>query len=52
MQRNGKWVELPYCTPGGTEIPLTFDKSNASKATCKTGAPSSDLQFPPQSIVQ
>lgn len=49
-----KWVELPYCTTTGTapatELPLAADKSNASKATCKTGGPSSPLQAPPQSL--
>ena len=46
MQKSRGWVELPYCT-GGTsglgDVPLAFDKSNASKATCKTGDPSSEL---------
>lgn len=50
MQRSERWVELPYCTGTGDELPLAADKSNASKATCKTGTPSSELQFPPQSL--
>lgn len=36
------WVELPYCV-GAEGLPLAADKSNASKATCKNGAPSSEL---------